>query len=221
MDKDGEMSEPSDDLRHAKALLFDLDGTLLDSFPVHFAAYQATFARFGIHLTEEHFLATYSPNWLQTYETLGLPRQLWDQADEYWLETARQLQPVPFPGVAEALRALQEAFLLGIVTSGSKERVLRDLKGSAIGGFFQALVTGDDVRQPKPSPEGMHLALAALGVGVDEAVYIGDTLLDLETAQAAGVRFLGIPSQFASLKPDTPCMQVGRFADLPRAFGLE
>jgi len=214
------MSEPSDDLHNAKALLFDLDGTLLDSFPVHFAAYQATFARFGVHLTEEHFLATYSPNWLQTYETLGLPRQLWEQADEYWLETARQLQPAPFPGVVEALGRLWEAFPLGIVTSGSKERVLRDLEGSAIGEFFQALVTGDDVGQPKPSPEGMHLALAALGARPDEAVYIGDTLLDLETAQAAGVRFLGIPSRFASLKPDTPCMQVGAFTDLPRAFGL-
>jgi phosphoglycolate phosphatase-like HAD superfamily hydrolase len=67
----------------------------------------------------------------------------------------------------------------------------------------------------------MHLALAALNARPEEAVYIGDTLLDLETAQAAGVRFVGIPSQFASLKPDTLCMQVGRFSDLPRAFGLE
>ena len=56
------------------ALLFDLDGTLLDSFSIHFEVYEKMFAHFGIQINKEKFLNTYSPNWYQTYEAVGLPK---------------------------------------------------------------------------------------------------------------------------------------------------
>lgn len=58
-----------------KAVLFDLDGTLLDSFSVHLEVYEIMFARFGIQITKESFLRAYSPNWYETYEVMGLPGQ--------------------------------------------------------------------------------------------------------------------------------------------------
>ncbi len=63
------------DLSSISALIFDLDGTLLDSFAAHFAAYLAMFERLGFPMTEEDFFANYSPNWLETYERVGLPRE--------------------------------------------------------------------------------------------------------------------------------------------------
>ena len=79
--------------KNLKGLLFDLDGTLLDSFSAHFEAYRAMFERFDIQISKDSFLATYSPNWLHTYQAMGLPAELWATADAYWREAAAQQQP--------------------------------------------------------------------------------------------------------------------------------
>ena len=215
------MTQPDPAFQHTRELLFDLDGTLLDSYPVHLAVFCQSLSRLGYQLSEATFLATYSPNWYHTYAAIGLPRELWETADAYWLEEAKKRTPVLFPGVREALIQLGRSFPLGIVTSGSRSRVARDLATNGIEALFQTVITGDDVHSPKPAPEGLELALKALGRPRETAVYIGDTQLDYETAQGAGVQFVGIPSQFASLSAATPCFQVAEFADLLRLFGIE
>jgi HAD superfamily hydrolase (TIGR01549 family) len=214
------MPELKPALQHIRSLLFDLDGTLLDSYPVHLAAYCNSLSRLGYQLSEEAFLATYSPNWYHTYAAIGLSKDLWDTADAYWLEEAKKQTPILFPGVGEALRRLGEHYPLGIVTSGSRSRVERDLASNGIEAIFEVVITGDDVHSPKPAPEGLELALKALGIAKELAVYIGDTQIDLETAQNAGVQFIGIPSRFASLNAATPCRQVAAFGDLLSLFGM-
>jgi pyrophosphatase PpaX len=179
-----------------KAVLFDLDGTLLDSFAVHYQAYEAMFARFGILVTRETFLASYSPNWYHTYERMGLPSDSWDAANAYWLEEAAKRKAKLFPGVREMLEALSRSRKLGLVTSGSRQRVMTDLERTGIAPYFQVLVTGNDIKQPKPSPEGMEVALAALALSPNEVVYIGDSYADYEMAHSAGVEFLGVNSLF-------------------------
>ena len=214
------MRRPDPAFAQTRGLLFDLDGTLLDSYPVHLAAYCSSLSRLGYQLSEEAFLATYSPNWYHTYTAIGLPRELWDTADAYWLEEAKKRTPLLFPGAGEALRKLGACYPLGIVTSGSKSRVRRDLASNGIETLFQVVITGDDVRSPKPAPDGLELALKALGVPKECAVYIGDTQLDFKTAQGAGVQFVGIPSRFASLNAATPCYQVAKFSELLHLFGV-
>lgn len=209
------MIVPNLDLQSLRAVIFDLDGTLLDSYPVHFQAYTYTFERFGIQLSEQDFLATYSPNWLDTYRALGLPEEVWEQADEYWLEAASRLAPELFPGARETLESLRRAYRLGLVTSGSRERVHRDLGRRELQEYFETIITGDDVDNPKPDPDGLLKALSLLGIGAGQAVYVGDSGLDWEMATAAGVLFLGIQSRFASLGPDTPCYQVASITKLP------
>ncbi|HYE14255.1 MAG TPA: HAD family hydrolase [Pyrinomonadaceae bacterium] len=201
-----------------RGILFDLDGTLLDSFPSHFEAYRVMFARYRIEISEESFLAAYSPNWYHTYEALGLPGEVWEEANSHWVEAAAALPPLPFPGAAETLEALGSSYELGVVTSGSRGRVLRDLERTGIGRFFRVVVTGDDVREPKPAPEGLELGLARMGLSPGEAVYVGDAHADYEMARAAGVEFLGIPSSFASLKGDHPCRKVLSITDLVEVF---
>jgi HAD superfamily hydrolase (TIGR01549 family) len=214
------MLQPESAFQRIRGLLFDLDGTLLDSYPVHLAAYCNSLSRLGYHLSEEAFLATYSPNWYHTYAAIGLPKDLWDTADTYWLEEAKKHTPILFPGVGEALRKLGEYYPLGIVTSGSRSRVERDLASNGIETLFQVVITGDDVLSPKPSPEGLELGLKKLGLPKEYVVYIGDTSLDLETAQGAGIHFIGIPSRFASLSAATPCHQVPDFCELLPLFGI-
>lgn len=198
-----------------KALLFDLDGTLLDSFSVHYETYKIIFARFGIQTTKEKFLSTYSPNWYQTYEAMGLPKENWNSANSYWVEEAEKRTSELFPGVRETLTKLFESYALGLVTSGSKSRVMKDLKRTGIGHLFTSVVTGDDIHKPKPSPEGLELALLDLRVQPNEAVYIGDAYADYEMAQAAGVSFIGVRSAFTNLNSNDPSYRVYPITDLP------
>lgn len=215
------MSDHIRERRKLSGLLFDLDGTLLDSFPAHFEAYREMFARFEIYITEESFLGAYSPNWYHTYQQMGLAEERWAAANAYWIEEAEKRVPELFPGVRETLERLSAFYRLGIVTSGTKSRVIRDIERTGIESFFEVLITGDDVERPKPAPEGLHMALDRLGLQPGKAAYIGDAHADYEMASAAGVRFIGIPSRFASLKPDHPCFKARGIADLIELFRLK
>ena len=196
-------------------LLFDLDGTLLDSFAVHYGAYAVMFAHYGIQVSEERFLATYSPDWYQTYDLMGLPREVWEQANQIWLEEAAKRIPELFPGVKEALIQLSADYPLGIVTSGSRSRVWRDLEANGLHRLFEIVITGDDVLQPKPSPDGLEMALERIGAEPSRAIYIGDTSTDYETARAARVAFVGVCSRFGGLQAQDDCRLLNSVADLP------
>jgi len=196
-----------------KALLFDLDGTLLDSFSVHYEAYEAMFARFGIRITRETFLASYSPNWYLTYESMGLPKDSWGDANSHWLEEAAKRQADLFPGVREMLQRLSGSHSVGLVTSGSRARVMADLERTGIMSYFHVLVTGDDVTRPKPSPEGLELALRRLRLQPAEAVYVGDAYADYEMARSAGVDFIGVLSAFEDSRPQ-PYRQISSVVDV-------
>lgn len=197
-----------------QALLFDLDGTLLDSFPGHYRAYEATFGRYGIALTKDRFLQNYTPNWLQMYAVLGLPPEMWDEANRYWLEEAARQEPMLFPGVREALEELAALVPLGLVTSGTRERVARDLNRTGITHLFAVVVDAESVSEPKPSPEGLRVALAQLGVQPGDALYVGDSEDDYRMAQAAGVAFVGVTSQFSAPATGAEYRQIDSVGEL-------
>ena len=198
-----------------KAVLFDLDGTLLDSFHLHYAAYETMFGHFGIEMSRELFLSTYSPNWYRTYEAFGLDKAYWERANTLWLEAAAVHTPDLFAGVDQILVELNSSYELGIVTSGSKSRVVNDLDRLHIVHHFTTVVTGDDITQPKPAPEALELALDRLSIRPDDAVYIGDAHADFEMSRAAGVRFIGVASEFANLHDDHPEYDLHPITSLP------
>ena len=117
--------------------------------------------------------------------------------------------------MVETLEVLRKTYPLALVTAGSKERVLRELAENGLAAYFPVVVTGGDVLHPKPAPDGIQLALEKLGIESQECIYVGDTSLDFETAMNAGVRFIGIPSRYASLPPGTPGARLKQFSDLP------
>lgn len=180
-----------------RAILFDLDGTLLDSFGSHLRAYQAAFAKLGLRLTEDEFHRHYHPDWNLFYQAAGVPAECWGILSTYWRDAVAATQPPPpFPGVTATLEALRRRATLAVVTSGSRHRVDADLVGAGLAQHFEVVITGGDVSAPKPAPEGVLLALQALAVVPEEAVYVGDTPVDEAMAEQAGVRFVGVTSAF-------------------------
>lgn len=180
-----------------RALLFDWDGTLADSAAASFRCYSRLFDAFRITFDQERFESTYSPNWYRTYAAVGLPEEHWAKADALWLEHYAREECRLVPGAKAALqRALEAGLVQALVTSGSRERIARDLASTGVSGFFRTVICGEDAPQPKPHPDALLLALERLGVDGRHAAYVGDSPEDMEMARAAGVYAVGVPGGF-------------------------
>lgn len=198
-----------------RAIIFDLDGTLLNSFNAHFRAYEVMLRQFDIHLTAEDLSKVYSPDWFAVYRAVGLSPESWDEADEIWLAEAARHPPELFSGVDNLLGELSALYPLAIVTSGSGHRVQQDLTRTGITGYFNSIVTGDDVARPKPAPDGILLATQALRIAPTDALYVGDTTIDFAAAQAANMPFVGVLSPLLRDGADYPFPMLRGVTDLP------
>jgi HAD superfamily hydrolase (TIGR01549 family) len=191
------------------AVLFDWDGTLLDSAEASYRCYVRLFDSYGIRFDRALFSRTYSPNWHRTYEAVGLSPDCWPEADQRWLDHYCAEQSRLVPGARDALARLDRAGIAqGIVTSGDRTRVSRELSGLDVERYFRTVVFGGDTAHRKPHPEALLLALDRLAVAPDRAAYVGDSPEDVEMARAAGVRAVGVPGGFpnrealADARPD-------------------
>ena len=185
-----------------RAVLFDWDGTLVDSAEASFRCYARVFPAFGIPFDRDAFARTYSPDWYRTYRALGLPEHRWEEADARWLEHYGCEPAPPVPGAQSGVRRLAEAGLaLGVVTSGSRDRVTREVAAVGLADRFQVLVCAGDYHHRKPHPEGLLLALSRLGLAAQECAYVGDSPEDVEMARAAGAFSVGIPGGFPNHQP--------------------
>jgi pyrophosphatase PpaX len=191
-----------------RAVLFDWDGTLVDSAEASFRCYERLFSSYGIAFDRARFESTYSPNWHLTYEALGLPRERWTEADARWLGHYSTEQTRLLAGAREALERLRARGLaLAVVTSGDRTRVSAELERLGVGGLFDALTCADDTVRRKPHPDPLLLGLRRLGVPTEQAAYVGDSPEDVEMARAAGVYAIGVPGGFpnrAALRASQP-----------------
>lgn len=180
-----------------RAVLFDWDGTLVDSAEASFRCFEAVLGPLGVAFDRVRFQQTYSPNWYKTYEALGLRQDLWGEADLRWTQQYARESRQLIPGARQALQRLAAAGLpQALVTSGNRERVKRDLAVLEVSAFFRTVVCAEDVERRKPHPEGLLMALGHLGLETATVAYVGDSPEDVEMARAAGVFAVGIPGGF-------------------------
>lgn len=201
-------------------MLFDWDGTLLNSYAADTAAYLAMFRAmripWGIAELERH----YSPNWYRLYRAARLPREHWKRADRVWrLHYAKQ-RPELLPDAREVLVRLGAEFGLGLVTSGSRSRVRRQLSELGLMRTFRARVYGESVAHRKPHPAPLLRALERMRVAAEAAIYVGDAPEDIAMARRAGVRALAVLGPFPTHKrlraerPDAVLESVGMLPEL-------
>jgi HAD superfamily hydrolase (TIGR01509 family) len=188
-------------MKQINTLLFDWDGTLADSAGLGLTAFQKSFAQLGYAFPLDIYEAAYSPNWYSTYEALGLPKDKWQQADELWLQHYGEETAELIDGVAETILDLRaRGYRLGVVTSGSKSRVSREIEQSVLNTAFEVVVCNEHIQQKKPHPEGLLLALEKLNVSTEVAAYVGDAPEDIQMGKTAQVLTIGVRSTYPSSK---------------------
>jgi pyrophosphatase PpaX len=180
--------------RHAAvdAVLFDLDGTLIDSRSLYMEAYREAVEPFiRKDLSPEDIMA------LRPTSEIAFLRAVVGEADfdaclEGFYAVYERLHQDRFagvfPGVLRLLDRIREADIaLGMVTG--KSRRSWEITRAVVGRLepFDTLVFDDDVRAPKPDPHGLEIALERLALQPERALYVGDTLSDMQAARAAGL----------------------------------
>ena len=183
-----------------RAVVFDWDGTLLDSYHADATAYQEMFRALGIEWGIAELEKHYSPNWHRVYRAAGIPKKRWAEADRLWQSAYAHLRPALMTGTRRVLRRLAGEYVLGLVTSGNRTRVRGQIRKFGFVKTFRAAVFAEDAQKRKPHPAPLKLALARLRMKPQECVYVGDSPEDMEMARRAGVRAIAVLGPFPNHK---------------------
>jgi HAD superfamily hydrolase (TIGR01549 family) len=205
----------------ARAVFFDWDGTLLDSFRADMRAYKAMFRALEINFSDQDLARHYSPDWYRVYRAAGIPKAKWNLADGLWAVAYRKENPRLIPGVRTVINELSRSFTLGLVTSGDRKRVVRQLRQFRFRGLFPVCVCSEDASCRKPHPAPLRTAMRCMCMSAADCVYVGDTPEDIEMARRAGVRSIGIIGPFPSsarLKAARPGILLESIRDLPEVL---
>lgn len=179
--------------RKIDTILFDFDGTLMDTNDIILESWQYTFERLrGCRTDEKTLLATFGePLKMTMYNFFGGSEEDVERNVEIYRSYQRDhfLNLIClFPGVYEMLQEVRKAgFKAALVTSRLKPTTYQGIEKFGIRDFFDVIVTADDVTRHKPDPEPVLITLKKLGAHPENAMMIGDTKQDILCAKNAGV----------------------------------
>ena len=190
-------------MKNVKAVLFDLDGTLIDSEYFHYECWNEILEDYGIQLAY--------PDWLKNYAGIPLPQNAKNLLTKYQINAALEdvvkrrealtLERLKTKDVGLMPYALvmikflyERKLLLAIVTSSPREDVEAIFDRNGLRDYFTLIITRSDVVQNKPDPEGYLKCCAALGQKKEECIVFEDTLNGIKAAKAAGLRCIAIQS---------------------------
>jgi beta-phosphoglucomutase len=202
---------PADKEFMLKALIFDFDGVIADTEPLHFAMFQQILAEIGVPLTEDEYYADYLG-----YDDKGcfaaalrvhrrpispgiIDQLVARKASAYLVHIKEHL--VIFPGVRELVRDAAKRHRLAIASGALRHEIEFILDQADIRKEFQHITSAEDVRHGKPDPEPFLHALAALNrrdatrhslLGADDCLVIEDSIPGIQAAQAAGMKVLAV-----------------------------
>lgn len=207
-----------------RTILFDLDGTLIDSIRLILDSYHHTLSQHQLpaRSDEDWLKGIGTPLHVQFAEWREMPERLEAMIAtyrEYNLKHHDSMVTV-YPGVLDAIREIKTAGIAtGLVTSKNRQGALRGLQLVGLEALMDVLVCADEVTNPKPHPEPVEKAVALLGADPTSTVYVGDSLHDMRSGRAAGVKTAAAlwgPFGRAHLEAAEPDYWLERPADLAR-----
>lgn len=183
-----------------KAVIFDMDGVLIDSMPYHADAWIAVFARMGIKVQRDDIYKIEGSNHIGVikivFEKAGRvpePEDFHKLAEEKKEIFLKINKATVFEGIYELIDILKNKYALAVV-SGSDKAVVKELIGRFFPDTFSVMVTGNDVNEGKPSPVSYLKAVEMLNVRKDECIVIENAPLGVESAKRAGLYCIAIPT---------------------------
>jgi phosphoglycolate phosphatase len=216
-----------------RGVLFDLDGTLVTfSFDVQ-GSRRALFDELSKSGFDMSSLSLTTPTQNVVEAARGqvasgrvradfpaVKRRLYSILDDFELDSGRSV--TAFPGAADALAGLRgRGAKLGVLTNSGRKATSRILGRSSLGGYFDFVLTRDDVDGMKPSPDGVNKAISIFALPKEKVVYVGDSLLDILAAKAAGLRVVSVATgnyTVERLRSEGADEVVGSLAELARVL---
>ncbi len=189
-----------------KAVIFDLDGTLINSEHFHFTCWNELLIEAGVQLTYPEWLSTYAGNVLPANaktlrDKYGLPMPLEELIERRMQLSVQRLQTEDMELMhyaAEMLAFFEERRIpMAIVTSSSRSDVEAIFQRNGLGHYFKLMITKDEVSAPKPDPEGYNRCCEQLGRAKHECLVFEDSRTGLRAAKAAGLTCYAIQNNSA------------------------
>lgn len=175
-----------------RAVLFDLDGTLLDTLDDLTGSVNAALRRFGYPARTKDEVCRFVGNGVRKLMERAVPAGCTDFPAVY--EAFRQHYSAhccektrPYPGIPEMLKAIQHHGLQAAICSNKMDAAVSTLREKFFAPWIQVAVGDSPYLEKKPAPDLLYSAMGKLGVLPDEVIYVGDSDVDLETAKNAGV----------------------------------
>ena len=192
-------------------ILFDNDGTLMDTKYLISRSFIYTFEKFRpeMKLTDEDLDSFFGPTLYQTFSRYSDDEKEIEEMIKYYRafnEPNHDNLAKPFPGAKELLKTLhKKGYKLGVISSKKNGLLVHGLEHFGLAEYLDIIIGSDDVKNHKPAPDGIYLAKEKLNS--KNILYVGDTLMDIETARNASVKSVGClyidhPEIMLEAKPD-------------------
>jgi HAD superfamily hydrolase (TIGR01509 family) len=176
-----------------KVIIFDFDGTLLDSYNAHIAAYKEVFTSIGLELKEEELTKRFGKSTKSILSGI-LPTQFLPEVErlakkKHELFSKRLHEVKLYPGVKETLKALKKRSIsIALASSMNRASLRKILDRFGIKQYFDTVISAKDVKRGKPYPDILLEAAKRLGKKTGECLVIGDSIYDILAARNAGVK---------------------------------
>ncbi len=193
-----------------RAVLWDMDGTLIDSEEFHWISWRETLAQEGVAITHDQFLASFGqrndsilPQWLGAAAAPERIARIGNAKEELYRDLVRTNGMPPLPGVSNWVHRLHEqGWLQAIASSAPRSNIEVVLEALGAAHCFQRVVSAEDVRRGKPDPEVYLAAASRVGASPDKCIVVEDAVAGIEGARNAGMRSIGVSHNGKHLRAD-------------------